>query len=83
MLTHPPPPTPSKGSDWCRVIDTGLTTSDGRTVREVLIDVMQSFESYDLKTDEGIHNAIKEMETQIGEVASMEEHDVLVEYTPE
>ena len=77
MLTCPP----SKVSNWCHVIDTGLTTSNGRTVHKVLINIIQTFGSYNLETDKGIHNVIKEIETQIGEVASMEEHSELVKNT--
>lgn len=70
-------------SDWCRVIDTGLTTSDGKTVRDVLIDIMQTFPSYDLETDEGIHDAIEDMRTQFGGVASIEERCKLLENSTE
>ena len=66
-------------SDWCRVIDMGLTTSNGKTVREVLIDIMQMFPSYNLETNEGIHDAIKDMRTQFGEVASIEERTKVLE----
>jgi hypothetical protein len=68
-------------SDWCRVIDTGLTTSEGKTVREVLIAIMQKFPSYDLETNEGIRDAIEDMRTQIGEVATIEERSKLLENT--
>jgi hypothetical protein len=66
-------------SGWCHVIDTGLTTSNGKTVRNVLINIMQTFPSYDLETDEGICKAIKDTRTQFGELANIEECSKLLE----
>ena len=61
-------------SDWWRIIDTGRTTSDGRTTQEVLVDIMQTFPAYELDSDEGIREAIEDMTTLLSEVANVEEH---------
>jgi len=59
-------------SDWVYVVDTGLKSSDGKTLREVLLDIVEAFPTYDLGSDRGIDEAIKEMGIKLGEVASFE-----------
>jgi hypothetical protein len=61
------------GSDWGCLIDTGLKSSEGKSVSEVLLDVIKAFPSYDLGSDDGIEKAIKEIATKLDEVASFKE----------
>lgn len=53
-------------SDWVYLIDTGRKSSDGKTVREVLLDIFKAFPKYDLNSDEGIEKAIEEIATKLG-----------------
>jgi hypothetical protein len=59
-------PTPGSKSDWLYLIDTGLKSSDGKTAREVLLDIIKAFPGYDLESDEGFDKAIEEIATKLG-----------------
>jgi orotate phosphoribosyltransferase-like protein len=65
-----------KGSDWVCIIDTGLKSSEGKTIREVLLDVLEAFAKYDLESAEGTKKAIKDIEAKVGEVATIKEHTI-------
>jgi hypothetical protein len=61
------------GTDWARIIDTGLKNPDGQDVARVLVEMIGGFPRYDLESDEGIYKAIKDMETKLGQIAHFEE----------
>jgi len=66
----------STGSNLVWIIDTGRKSSKGKTMREVLLDIIEAFPKYDLESAEGINKAIEEMEEKLGEVASFKERSV-------
>src|ERR1700689_4525015 len=67
----------STGSNWVWIMDTGLKSSKGKTMREVLLDVIEAFPKYDLESAEGTNKAIEEMEEKLGEVAIFKERIVI------
>jgi len=60
-------------SNWLYLVDTGLKSSNGKTAREVLLDIMDAFPGYDLESDEGIERAIDEMVTKLGQTVNFNE----------
>ncbi|KIM81997.1 hypothetical protein PILCRDRAFT_8240 [Piloderma croceum F 1598] len=49
----------SKHSNWCPIVVTGQTNSAGETAREVLIDIIDNFPTYNLCCVAGIGAAIE------------------------
>ncbi|KAL6301267.1 hypothetical protein BKA93DRAFT_471978 [Sparassis latifolia] len=68
--TRPPAVKYPQYSQWSRIIDTGKRTSEGKSVRDVLVEIIDAFPSHDLKSAEGIRKATEEIELKIGEVAN-------------
>jgi hypothetical protein len=58
------------------IIDTDLKSSEGKTIREVLLDVLEAFAKYDLESTEGTKMAIKDIEAKVGQVATIKEHTI-------
>lgn len=52
------------------IIDSGAKTVDGKTLSEVLIDIMDKFPKYDLNSEEGIAETIRDIETSLDPIAS-------------
>ncbi|KDR74741.1 hypothetical protein GALMADRAFT_141086 [Galerina marginata CBS 339.88] len=70
------PPTPNLGSEWIRVVDTG-EAPPGRTVGGVLVQTLQEFPRFDLRSKEGVNHAIYHIVNSINSVAitqELEEH---------
>jgi hypothetical protein len=67
----------STGSNFVWIIDTGRKSTEGKTMREVLLDVIEAFPKYDLESAEGTNKAIEEMEEKLGEVANFKERSVI------
>jgi hypothetical protein len=67
----------STGSNFVWIIDSGQKSSKGKTMREVLLDVVEVFLKYDLESAEGINKAVEKMEEKLGEVASFKERCVI------
>jgi len=63
-------------SGWVSIINTGMKSSEGKSVGEVLLDAIEAFPKYDTESAEGTNKAIREMEVAIGEVAGFEERNV-------
>jgi hypothetical protein len=60
-------------SEWCRIIDTGRKSADGRTVQQLLDDLVHDFPKYELDDEEGIDEFIDDARTGLGGVATVEE----------
>jgi len=60
------------GSQWVSIIDSGAKNADGKTLAEVLIDIMDKFPKYDLNSEEGITETIRDIETSLDPIASFE-----------
>ena len=56
-----------------RIVDNGQKNVDGKTLREILIDVLDKFPSYDLLSEEGIAEANHDIEATLSPVASFRE----------
>jgi hypothetical protein len=63
-------------SKWIRVVDSGLKNANGRSVAEVLADILNKFPSYELQSEEGSEMAIRDIESKLSEVASFEDMPV-------
>jgi hypothetical protein len=50
------------------IIDTGRKSSKGKTMREVVLDIIDVFSKYGLESAEGTNKAIEEMDEKLGEV---------------
>ena len=53
------------------MLDTGNKSSGGEAVREVLLDVLETFVKSDLEFTEGTEKAIEDIEAKVGEVATI------------
>ena len=63
---------------WIRIIDNkDLRNADGQTVREILIDTLNKFPTYDLQSQQGSEAAIRDIDDKISSVASIEAMDTL------
>lgn len=63
-------------SDLLRIIHKDLKNEKGKTVQEVLVDILKKFPKYDFETKEGSEAAICDMEKKlvsIADIASFEE----------
>jgi hypothetical protein len=67
----------STGSNWAGIIGAGRKWSDGKRMREILLDVIEAFPKYDLESAEGTNKAIEEIEEKLGEVASFKNRSVI------
>jgi hypothetical protein len=59
-------------SKWCPIFVTGQTNSEGKTAREVLLDVIEIFPTYNLGCATGLQEAIEDMEERFVEVGAHE-----------
>jgi hypothetical protein len=57
---------------WIRILDSDLRNADGQTVREVLVDTLNKFPTYDLQSQQGSEIAIRDIEHKLSSVASFE-----------
>lgn len=57
---------------WIRILDSDLRNADGQTVREVLVDILNKFPTYDLQSQQGSEVAIRDIEHKLSSVASFE-----------
>jgi len=62
-------------SKWCPIVVTGQTNSEGKTAREVLLDVIEIFPTYNLGCAMGRQEAIEDMEERFAEVGAHEHPD--------
>ena len=62
-------------SKWCPIVVTGQTNSEGKTAREVLLDVIKIFPTYNLGCAMGRQEAIEDMEERFVEVGAHEHPD--------
>jgi hypothetical protein len=60
-------------TEWVRIVDTGQKNVDGKTLREILIDILEKFPSYDLLSEEGVAEASQDIEASLSPVASFRE----------
>ena len=56
------------------MVDTLKKDADGKTLREVLVDVLAKFPSYDLLSEKGVAEAIQDIEGRLNPVATFEEN---------
>ena len=60
-----------------RIVDTCQKNVDGKTLKEILIDILEKFPSYDLLSEEGVAEAVAEasqdIEASLSPVASFRE----------
>ena len=61
---------------WVRIIDTDRRNADGQNVRDVLIDTMNKFPTYDLQSQQGSEAAIRDIEQKLSSVASFK-HEIV------
>ena len=50
---------------WVRVIDSNLKNTNGQTLRDVLIDILDKFPNYDLQSKQGSEAAIHDIESKL------------------
>ena len=55
-----------------RIMDT-LKKDDGKALRKVLVDLLVKFPNYDLLSEKGVEEAIRDMEARLSSVATFEE----------
>lgn len=60
-------------TEWVGIVDTGQKNVDGKTLREILIDILEKFPSYDLLSEEGVTQASQDIEASLSPVASFRE----------
>ncbi|KDR77750.1 hypothetical protein GALMADRAFT_155530 [Galerina marginata CBS 339.88] len=69
------PASPNR-SDWIRVVDTGeARTLPGRKVGDVLVEILQEFPRFDMRSEKGIEQAINHIMDGICSVAMTQELD--------
>ena len=56
-----------------RIVDTCQKNVDGKTLKEILIDILEKFPSYDLLSEEGVAEASQDIEASLSPVASFRE----------
>jgi hypothetical protein len=56
-----------------RIVETGQKNVDGKTLREILIDILDKFPGYDLLSEEGVAEANHDIEATLSPVASFRE----------
>ena len=61
------------GTDWIRIIENGQKSVDGKTLGEVLVDILDKFPSYDLLSEEGVAEASHDIEARLSPVAKFKE----------
>lgn len=67
-------PTLNLDTKWVRIVDSNQKNANGQTLRQVLIDILDKFPSYDLQSKQGSEVAIRDIESKLGTVApSIEE----------
>jgi hypothetical protein len=60
-------------TEWVRIVDTGQKNVDGKTLGEILIDILEKFPSYDLLSEEGVAEASQDIEASLSPVALFRE----------
>jgi len=50
-----------------------LKKDDGKALRKVLVDLLVKFPNYDLLSEKGVEEAIRDMEARLSSVATFEE----------
>lgn len=56
-----------------RIVDTCQKNVDGKTLKEILIDILEKFPSYDLLSEEGVAETSQDIEASLSPVASFRE----------
>ena len=56
-----------------RIIENGQKSVDGKTLGEILVDILDKFPSYDLLSEEGVAEASHDIEASLSPVAKFKE----------
>ncbi|RDB20182.1 hypothetical protein Hypma_013042 [Hypsizygus marmoreus] len=62
-----------KGSEWIGIVDTSQKTPHSKTLREVLVDILDKFPNYELHSEKGVSEAIGDIEASLNPIATFEE----------
>ncbi|RXW24502.1 hypothetical protein EST38_g1340 [Candolleomyces aberdarensis] len=63
----------STTTEWIRVIDTNRKSSDGLSVRDLLVDLLRQFPRFDLQSPQAAEEVVNKIESRLAEVASFKE----------